>query len=172
MLCRIAQENVWEADCTARPRPNHDRLGNHPGGIFFGTEHCSFSCATRQPIRVWLVRWRHSQGTTSLFGAAKRHVDSNFVYCVATGCYGRSTTKCWPNLHHVCPAQTRTALTLLLSVVCRGAPTGGGRGPPWDLKNTMFSGFLPLNYVIWIFEVCFLKLFAMWEDWGSLQYGW
>ena len=51
-------------------------------------------------------------------------------------------------------------------------PQGGGaRGPgiPWDLKNTIFSGFLPLNYVICIFEVCFLKRFAMWEDWGSLQ---
>ena len=36
--------------------------------------------------------------------------------------------------------------------------THGGRGaraPPWDLKNTIFSGFLPLNYVICIFEVCF-----------------
>ena len=40
----------------------------------------------------------------------------------------------------------------------RGAPRGGveGHGPPWDLKNTIFSGFLPLNYVIYIFEVCFL----------------
>ena len=33
---------------------------------------------------------------------------------------------------------------------------GEGPGPPWDLKNTIFSGFLPLNYVICIFEVCFL----------------
>ena len=32
---------------------------------------------------------------------------------------------------------------------------GGARLPPWDLKNTIFSGFLPLNYVICIFEVCF-----------------
>ena len=46
----------------------------------------------------------------------------------------------------------------------RGASTWGGAGSPWDLKNTIFSGFLPLNYVIYIFEVCFLKLFAMWED--------
>ena len=46
----------------------------------------------------------------------------------------------------------------------RGAPTGEGPVPPWDLKNTMFSGFHPLNYVICFFEVCFLKLFAMWED--------
>ena len=41
----------------------------------------------------------------------------------------------------------------------RGAPKGRARGPPpppWDLKNTIFSGFLPLNYVIYIFEVCFL----------------
>ena len=30
-----------------------------------------------------------------------------------------------------------------------------GAGPPWDLKNTIFSGFLPLNYVICIFEVSF-----------------
>ena len=48
----------------------------------------------------------------------------------------------------------------------RGAPEGRARGPPpppWDLKNTIFSGFLPLNYVIYIFEVCFL-FFAMWED--------
>ena len=45
------------------------------------------------------------------------------------------------------------------------APTGGrGPGPPWDLKNMILSGFLPLNYMIYIFEVCFFKLFAMWED--------
>ena len=37
----------------------------------------------------------------------------------------------------------------------RGASTGGG--PPWDLKNTTFSGFLPLNYAICIFEVRFLS---------------
>ena len=45
----------------------------------------------------------------------------------------------------------------------RGAPTGGGgpAPPPWDLKNEKtFSGFLPLNYVICIFEVCFFKLFV------------
>ena len=46
----------------------------------------------------------------------------------------------------------------------RGAPTGGRVRPPWDLKNTIFSEFLPLNYVICIFEVCFLKFFAVWED--------
>ena len=41
--------------------------------------------------------------------------------------------------------------------VGRGALTGGpgGPAPPWDLKNTIFSGFLPLNYVSYIFEVCF-----------------
>ena len=33
----------------------------------------------------------------------------------------------------------------------------GARGPLWDLKNTIFSGFRPLNYVICIFEVCFLS---------------
>ena len=35
--------------------------------------------------------------------------------------------------------------------------TQGGEGPapPWDLKSTIFSGFLPLNSVICIFEVCF-----------------
>ena len=46
-------------------------------------------------------------------------------------------------------------------------PRGGGGerpGPPWDLNNTIFSGFLSLNYVICIFEVCFFKRFAMWED--------
>ena len=32
--------------------------------------------------------------------------------------------------------------------------------PPWNLKNTIFSGFLPLNYVIYIFEVCFFMLFC------------
>ena len=34
-----------------------------------------------------------------------------------------------------------------------------GPGPLCDMKNTMFSGFLPLNYVICIFEVCFFKIF-------------
>ena len=41
-----------------------------------------------------------------------------------------------------------------------GRTTGGGGqgpGPPWELKNTIFSGFLPLNYVICIFEVCFFS---------------
>ena len=41
---------------------------------------------------------------------------------------------------------------------------GGARDLPWDLKNTIFSGFPPLNYVICIFEICLFKLFAMWED--------
>ena len=45
-----------------------------------------------------------------------------------------------------------------------GAPTGSeAPPPPWDLKNTIFSGFLPLNYVICIFQV-FFKLFVMWEN--------
>ena len=36
--------------------------------------------------------------------------------------------------------------------------THGGRGrPPLELKNAIFSGFLPLNYVICIFQVCFLS---------------
>ena len=49
---------------------------------------------------------------------------------------------------------------------CNQGRTQGGPRPlaPWDLKNTIFSGFLPSNYVICIFQVCFLKLFAMWED--------
>ena len=46
----------------------------------------------------------------------------------------------------------------------RQGRTQGEPPPPWDLKNTIFAGFLPLNYVIYIFEVCFLMLFAMWED--------
>ena len=48
----------------------------------------------------------------------------------------------------------------------QGRTYGGARGPgpPWGLKNTIFSGFLQLNCVICIFEICFLKLFAMCED--------
>ena len=38
--------------------------------------------------------------------------------------------------------------------------TQGGEGPPWDLKNTVFSGFLPLHYVICFFEVRFFKFFC------------
>ena len=40
----------------------------------------------------------------------------------------------------------------------QGRTHGGGArdpGPPWDLKNTIFSVFLPLNYVTCNFEVCF-----------------
>ena len=37
----------------------------------------------------------------------------------------------------------------------RGASKGRARGPHWDLKNTIFSVFLLLNYVIYIFEVFF-----------------
>ena len=37
--------------------------------------------------------------------------------------------------------------------------THGGRPPPLEPeKNSTFSGFLPLNYVIRIFEVCFLSI--------------
>ena len=46
-----------------------------------------------------------------------------------------------------------------------------GRAPLSDLKKTLFSGFLPLNYVICIFAACVLKLFAMREDRWSLQHG-
>ena len=46
----------------------------------------------------------------------------------------------------------------------QGRTHGGRRGPPWDLKNAIFSGFLPLNYAICILKLCCFKLFAMWED--------
>ena len=48
--------------------------------------------------------------------------------------------------------------------VCQGRTHGGPRvpAPPWDLKkNTIFSGFLPLNYVIWIFKVVFFLSFLL-----------
>ena len=38
----------------------------------------------------------------------------------------------------------------------KGAPTGGGT--PLGPKNNIFSGFLPLNYVLQFFTVCVLKL--------------
>ena len=52
-----------------------------------------------------------------------------------------------------------TALRQVRPVASRQGRTQGGEGPPppWDLKNTIFSGFLPLNYVICIFEVCLKK---------------
>ena len=38
------------------------------------------------------------------------------------------------------------------------APTGGrGTRPPFEPENTIFSGFLPLNYVICIFKVWFFS---------------
>ena len=39
----------------------------------------------------------------------------------------------------------------------QGRTHGGGARPPLELglKNAIFSGFLPLNYVICIFQVCF-----------------
>ena len=43
----------------------------------------------------------------------------------------------------------------------QGRTHGGGArglGSPWDLKNTIFSGFLPLTYVICILEVCFFSV--------------
>ena len=51
-----------------------------------------------------------------------------------------------------------TVLICLRRRYTQGRTQGEGPGarPPWDLKNTIFSGFLPLNYVIYIFEVCFL----------------
>ena len=54
----------------------------------------------------------------------------------------------------------------------RGAPRGGSGGPtPFRPKNTRFWGFLPLNYVICNLADCVLKVFAMWDDRGSLQQG-
>ena len=50
------------------------------------------------------------------------------------------------------------------SVQAGAHPGGEGPAPPLGPENTIFSGFLPLNYVICIFEVCFFKLFAMQED--------
>ena len=56
--------------------------------------------------------------------------------------------------------------------IVRGAPKGDREvRPPWDLKNTRFWGFPPLNYLNCNFEECVLKLFAMWENRGSLQHG-
>ena len=52
--------------------------------------------------------------------------------------------------------------------VTPGAHSRGGSGGPWDLKNTRFSVFLPLNYVIFIFATRVLKVFALWKDRGSL----
>ena len=50
----------------------------------------------------------------------------------------------------------------------RGTPTGTrGPGLPRDLKKTL--GFLQQNCVIRNFAGCVLKLFAIWEDRGSLQ---
>ena len=47
----------------------------------------------------------------------------------------------------------------------QGRTHGGGEGrgtrPPWDLKNTIFSGFLPLNYAICISVVCFFLTFLL-----------
>ena len=42
-------------------------------------------------------------------------------------------------------------------LVSRGATTEGARSP-FGHKNTRFSGFLPLNYVLCIFATCVLKL--------------
>ena len=42
---------------------------------------------------------------------------------------------------------------------------------PWDLFRTRFAGFLPLNYVICICAACVRNIFAMWDDWASLQHG-
>ena len=40
----------------------------------------------------------------------------------------------------------------------QGCTHGIPRGPaPWDLNNTIFSRFLPLNYAICIFEACFFS---------------
>ena len=58
------------------------------------------------------------------------------------------------------PESPESVSVLVINSFCvsRSAPKGrarGARASPWDLKNTIFSGFLPLNYVIYIFEVFF-----------------
>ena len=60
-------------------------------------------------------------------------------------------------------APTVTAC-LLHGISRRQGRTHGGGEAPLGPENTIFSGFLPLNFAICIFEVCFLKVFAMWED--------
>ena len=104
-------------------------------------------------------------------------------------CQLKVGTECmvtWPKLHPLAPylspgqrlssagsVSIHPLLPSSPSVCLSGAhPGGGGAGvPPWDLKSTIFSGFLPLNSVICIFSVGVLKFFAMWKDWGSLQCG-
>ena len=54
-------------------------------------------------------------------------------------------------------------LNACIVLIVRGAPKGRAL-PPWNLKKHYISGFLPLNYVIYIFEVWIFILFAMWED--------
>ena len=39
------------------------------------------------------------------------------------------------------------------------------------MKNTIFGGFFPVKLRNLQLEACVLKLFAMWEDRGSLQHG-
>ena len=56
----------------------------------------------------------------------------------------------WPH-----PRKKINRLTATVREHQRGG--GEGPGPPRDLKNTTFQGFLPLNYVIFIFEACFLS---------------
>ena len=62
------------------------------------------------------------------------------------------------------PIRAEIDRAVLLVTHQPGAHPRGARGPaipPWYLKNTIFSGFLPLNYVICIFEVCFLAFCYM-----------
>ena len=60
------------------------------------------------------------------------------------------------NTHHTYQGRTQ------------GEGPGGGGPSSWDLKSTRFSGFLPLNYVIYVFATRVLKLFDMWRDPRSL----
>ena len=48
---------------------------------------------------------------------------------------------------------------------------GGDESAPLNLKNTIFSRLLSLNYAICVFAACVLKVFIMWEDRVILQHG-
>ena len=55
---------------------------------------------------------------------------------------------------------TQTSRMVICEHYGQGRTHGGGasmgtRGarPPWNLKNTIFSGFVPLNYAIRVFKV-------------------
>ena len=99
----------------------------------------------------------------SCYRGTHRRLCGPKMRCSSSFCSWRHCKRTWRKGQSCCIwRMTLWWICMMIEVVwCQGrtqATGGGGEGPdpPWDLKNTTLSGFLPEKYAICFFEVCFL----------------